>query len=578
MPLAPDRRRSRRLLALTVASLTCGALVLTGSPSLAAKGGPKQPPPGQTVPVRLIGFNDLHGNLDPPAGSSGQVTLADGSVVAAGGAAYLAAHAKRLGKQSRNSFVVSSGDAVGASPVNSAIFRDEPSIEVLNAMGTKAMAVGNHEFDEGYGELLRLQNGGCHPVDGCQFRKRFTGADFPILGANVYREPSGRPALLPYTVLKASGVKVGVIGVTLQGVPDIVARAGIEGLRFGSEAKAINRTSRALERQGIRAQMVLMHQGDQATPGGGPNACNVTAGGPAAAVVASTRSQVDGFMLGHSHQAYNCSVADPSGAPRPVIQGASFGRLLSVIDLKVDRRTRDVVRSRTTATNQVVTRDIAPDPRVQSIIDRANELSAPLANQPVGSVAEDIARGATRNEETPLGNLIADAQLAATQESNGAQIALMNPGGVRADLVFASSPAGEGDGVVTYGEAYAVQPFGNILQTLTYTGAQLRAVLEQQGDVGLQLQSSAGFTYTFAPSAPSGSRVSDMELDGVPIQDGDTYRVTVNNFLADGGDGFTALREGTDVAGAQIDLDAFVDYLGANPDLAAPATDRVARQ
>lgn len=599
MSLVSARPRSRRLLVGAAAAAMCSALVLSSTPSVASPGKPDHPQHGShqkhgdhkkhgghkkhghhkkhdsTVPVRLIGFNDLHGNLEPPSGSSGSVTLADGSAVEAGGAAFLAAHADRLQDQVRHSAVVSAGDAIGASPVISALFRDEPTIEVLNEMGLEAMAVGNHEFDEGYRELLRIQKGGCHPTDGCQFSKRYRGAKFPILGANVTFKRSGLPALLPFTVLREGGVNVGVIGVTLKGVPDIVSQAGISNLEFGDEVRAINRTSRLLERFGVRAQVVLMHQGDDVTTtAGGPNACNVEQGGPAGQVVAAATPQVDAFMLGHSHQAYNCSVADPAGDPRPVIQGLSFGRLLSVVDLKVDRRTRDVVRSRSTAQNVVVTRTVTPDRGVQSIIDRAKELSAPLANQEVGSISADITRGATRAQESALGNLIADSQLAST-EANGAQLALMNPGGVRADLTFATSPVGEGDGVVTYGEAFTVQPFGNILQTLSYTGAQLQAVLEQQFEVNLLLQTSDTLRYSYSASAPVGSKVSDVTVAGEPLDPAATYRVTVNNFLAGGGDGFTTLTEGTDVQGGEIDLDAFIAYLGANPGIAPPALDRV---
>lgn len=571
--------RPRRALAAGVAALTCAALALGSSPALAGPSKPSKPgkPQADPVPVRIIGFNDLHGNLEPPTGSSGRVTVPGGTTVDAGGAAFLATHVKQLRSEVDNSFVVSAGDAIGASPVISALFHDEPTIEVLNALGLKAMAVGNHEFDEGYQELLRIQRGGCHPTDGCQFRERYRGAKFPILGANVTKERHGLPALLPFTVVRSGGVNVGVIGVTLKGLPDIVSQEGIKGLRFGDEVRAIDRTSSLLQALGIRAQVVLMHQGDEVTPGGGPDSCNVVPGGPAGTIARTATARVDAFMSAHTHQQYSCQVTDPAGNPRPIIQGLSFGRLLSVLDLEVDRRTRDVVRGETAARNVIVTRTVTPDAGVQSIVDRAKTLSAPLANRPIGSIAADILRAPVPSGESPLGNTIADSQLAATTGA-GAQVALMNPGGVRADLTYASSPAGEGDGVVTYGEAFTVQPFGNVLQTLTYTGAQLDAVLEQQwreGGTRVVLQPSASLRYSYSESAPIGSKVSAITINGTPVDPAASYRVTVNNFLAAGGDGFTTLRAGTAVTGGVVDLDGFTAYLEANPALAPAPTNRI---
>ena len=529
-----------------------------------------------TTDVRLIAFNDFHGNLQPPAGSSGRVTLPDGTTVDAGGAAYLATHLKSL--RTKNSVVMSSGDNVGASPLVSALFHDEPTMALLDELDLDASVIGNHELDEGYAELRRMQFGGCHPTDGCQFRDSYPAARFPILGGNV-RFDNGLPAALPLTIKMAGGVPVGIIGVTLEDLPKVVTPEAIEGLEFGDEVEAIDKASRLLDRLGVRTQVVLVHQGDN-TEGGGPDECR-TLPGPATEIATKASASVDVFFTGHSHQQYSCTVTDPAGDPRPLIQGASFGRLLSVVDLKVDKRTRDVVREETVAHNEIVTRTVTPDPAVAALVEEAATKSAPIANEKVGTIGADLARAAAPSGESPLGDVLADAQLAAT-ETNGAQLAMTNPGGVRTDLTFPGSPAGEGDGVVTYGEAFAVQPFGNIMQTMTLTGAQLKTVLEQQwqpqddGTVQARiLQISSTLTYTWSESAPVGSKISDIRVAGEPVTDAAQYRVSVNNFLAAGGDGFAEFVNGTDVAGGAVDLDAFTAYLTANPNLAPPPADRI---
>ncbi|SFP83369.1 5'-nucleotidase [Amycolatopsis arida] len=555
--------RLRRAVAIVAAALA--ALTLGGTQASAA--------PAPTVDVRLIGFNDLHGNLEPPAGSSGRIRLPDGSTVDAGGAAYLATHVERLRKEARHSVVVSAGDSIGASPIISALFHDEPTIEFLNQLGVRAHVVGNHEFDEGYAELRRMQFGGCHPEDGCQFRDRFRGARFPFLGANVYFD-NGAPAVLPFTVELAGGVPIGIIGATLEDLPTVVTPEAIEGLRFGDEVEAIDRTARLLASWGVRAQVVLLHQGDN-TEGGGPDDCRVTPG-PATRIAEAVSPEVDAIFTGHSHQQYSCSIVDPAGNPRPVLQGASFGRLLSVVDLRIDRRSRDVVRAATTARNEIVTRDVPAEARVERLVEEAKAKSGPIADRPVGTITADLPRAGAASGESPLGSVIADAQLAATT-GNGARVAMTNPGGIRADLVYASSERGEGDGVVTYGEAFTVQPFGNILQTITLTGAQLKAVLEQQWQPGGPriLQISSTLRYAYSTSAPVGSKVSDLRVAGTPVDPAAEYRVTVNNFLAGGGDGFTELTKGTNVTGGPVDLDALLAYFAANPGVSPPPADRI---
>ena len=565
----------RRCAVVATAALLAAGLAV---PAAAATPG-KGPAAASQVSLRVISFNDLHGNLQPPAGSSGRVTTGVGTTVDAGGAAYLATHVKQLEAQAKNSLLVSAGDNIGASPLASALFHDEPTIDVMNAMGVQASAVGNHEFDEGYRELLRMQFGGCHPTDGCVFEPTYRGARFPILGANV-TFTNGVPALLPFTIKKVQGIGVGMIGVTLEDLPSVVTPTAVAGLKFGSEVTAIDRTATLLDRLGVKTQIVLMHQGDETEAGSTPNSCNLTSG-VALQIARTASAKVDAFFTGHSHQQYNCVVTDPSGQPRPLIQGLSFGRLLSVVDFKIDRRTRDVVRSATKATNEIVTRDVTPDPTVQAIVTKAVTKSAPIGNRPVGSITADLVVAAAASGESPLGDVIADAQLAATL-GNNAQIAITNPGGIRTNLTYASSPAGEGNGVVTYAEAFAVQPFANIMQTITLTGAQLDAVLEQQwqpqpdgSTLTRILQISSSLHYTQRPTAAIGSRISDITVAGVPVSPTASYRVSVNNFLAAGGDGFTVFAQGTDLAGGPIDLDAFTAYLTANPNLSPPPADRI---
>jgi 5'-nucleotidase len=560
-------------LSTRLAVFAAAALATTAVTTAPASAGQR---PDPTTDVRIIAFNDLHGNLEPPTGSSGRVTQSDGTTVDAGGAAYLATHVKQLQSQVRNSLVVSAGDNIGASPLTSALFHDEPTIDFLNMLGVNASVVGNHEFDEGYKELQRMQFGGCHPTDGCQFDKKFKGADFPFLGSNVYFT-NGLPALLPFTVKFEGGVPVGIIGATLKDLPSVVTPEAIKGLKFGDEVEAINRTANLLDFFGVKSQIVLMHQGDS-TELEGPNDCKVLPG-PATAIAKAVTPKVDAIFTGHSHQQYNCVINDPAGQPRTVIQGSSFGRLLSVVDLKINLKTRDVVRSATQAHNEIVTRTVTPDPAVAALVADATAKAAPIGNKQVGTITTDLKAAGNAAGESPLGDVIADAQLAGTQ-SNSAVIAMTNPGGIRADLTFASSPAGEGDGVVTYGEAFKVQPFSNIMQTITLTGANLKNVLEQQWAPGVNpkfLQISSSLHYSYSAAAPQGSRVSNITVNGTPVDPAATFRVSVNNFLAAGGDGFTEFTKGTSLSGGPVDLDALTEYLDAHRNLAPPAADRITR-
>ncbi|QBJ98704.1 bifunctional metallophosphatase/5'-nucleotidase [Rhodococcus sp. ABRD24] len=555
------RSRAMVLVAVLSASLTVGVPASVARPSDA-----------DVLVVRLLAINDLHGSLQPPKGARAQVSRADGPATDAGGAAYLAAYVDQLRGQAPNSLLYAVGDSWGASPIESALFHDEPTVKLLDAMGVDAASVGTHELDEGFAEFRRMQTGGCHAVDGCEFQPEFAGAQFPLLAANMtFRD--GTPAALPFAVDYVDGVPVGVIGVMPADAASKVSTDGVEGLEFGDELAAIDRAAATLDFLGVRAIVVLLHRGDEPAAGG-PNSCDVEQG-PARTIATRATPQVDVIFTADSHNQYNCTVSDPAGSPRPMMQAASHGRMVSVVDVTLDRATGEVDRERTQAFNQIVTHDIPPDPQAAQLTERATEQSAEVARRPVGRITADITRDATRGGESTLGDMIADAQLEAAR-GRGAQIALTNPGGVRADLTYTA------DGTVTFGDAYQVQPFANTVEVRTLTGSQLKDVLEQQfqtladgSTTELILAPSSTLTYRIDRAAPPASRVTDLRIDGTPVAPDGRYRVAVNKFLADGGDGFTALRGGTEPASAGTDLDALTRYLEARPVVTPPTPNRI---
>jgi 5'-nucleotidase len=524
--------------------------------------------------VQLLAINDFHGNIQPPSGSSGRVTTPTGTVDA-GGIEYLATHIAQLKATNPNTVVVAAGDLIGASPLVSALFHDEPTVEALGLAGLQLAAVGNHEFDEGTAELQRIQNGGCHPIDGCQDGDPFAGASYEYLAANVVSEQNGRTLFPAYEVENFKGTKIAFIGMTLEGTPSIVTPSGVAGYDFLDEVETVNALVPGLTHRGIEAIVVLIHEGG--FPTGFYDECPGISG-PIVDIVQGFDDEVDVVVSGHTHQAYDCVIDG-----RLVTSASSFGRIVTDIDLTIDRRARDIVSA--TATNVIATRTVAPDPAETALIAKYAALAAPLANRVIGSITADITRTANTAGESPLGDVIADAQLAATVDpaEGGATVAFMNPGGIRADLTFAQSGA-EGDGNVTYAEAFTVQPFGNSLVTMTLTGAQIDTLLEQQFDnpeVGQNriLQVSDGFTYTWDAAQPVGSRVdpATIVLDGVAVDPAASYRVTVNSFLADGGDGFAVLTDGTDRLGGDVDLDALVDYFAAGSPVSPGPADRITR-
>jgi 5'-nucleotidase len=601
MSATPQKNRAtRRVLAAAAGLATVGALVAAmpaGAHDRGNGNGHGHGHKSRTVDVQLLSFNDLHGNLEPPAGSAGTVkrTHADGTVesIPAGGVEYLATSLRTARKGNPYSVTAAGGDMVGASPLLSGLFHDEPTIEALNGLDLDVTAVGNHEFDEGATELARLQNGGCHPVEGCyEEGKEFQGADFPYLAANVTEEKTGKPLLKPYTVWKKNGVRIGFIGVTLEGTPDIVTANGVKGLRFHDEVETINKYAKELDRKGVKSIVALIHEGgapastsynyDCDSPGAGDGIS-----GPIVDIAQGITPKVDALVTGHTHQAYVCTVPDPSGKPRMVTSASSFGKLYTDTTLTYDRRTKDIVRTSVKSANHVVTRDQPKAADMTRLIDRWNKLAAPVANRPQGWISADInGRGSTAPEK-PLGNVIADAQLEglAPVDKGGAEVAFMNPGGIRADLVHKASGS-EGDGVVTYGEAFTVQPFTNMMNVVDLTGAQLVTALQQQVSGSNEaspkiLQVSRGLTYTLDLTKSGADRVvaDSIELNGEAIDPARTYRVAMNEFLAGGGDGFPALGEGTNKLVGASDLDLFNAYLAAHSTATAPldppATDRI---
>ncbi|WP_410537979.1 bifunctional metallophosphatase/5'-nucleotidase [Streptomyces sp. KL2] len=588
---------SRRLTAAAAGLLTVGALgaAMPAAAQNAPSGahGDRGEHNGRTVDLQVLAINDFHGNLEPPTGSSGRVTHQhpDGTTeqIDAGGAEYLATSLREARKGNPYSVTVAPGDIVGASPLLSGLFHDEPTIEAMNALGMDVVGVGNHEFDEGAAELKRLQKGGCHPEDGCYDEGRtFGGADFPILAANVVDEKTGKPLMAPYTVKKMKGVKVGFIGVTLEGTPDIVSAEGVKGLKFLDEAETIDKYTEELRRKGVNAVIALVHEGGTPASSAYNADCGKDGGrlsGPIVDIAKRTNAGVDALITGHTHQPYVCSIPDPRGEDRLVTSAASFGRLFTELNMEYDRRTRDIVRASVQGANRVVHRNQEKAADLTSLIDYWKGLAAPVAGRPIGWISEDITADRTR-PESPLGDLIADAQLAHARKLDPeADLALMNPGGIRADLVYAASGA-EGDGVVTYAEGFTVQPFSNTVNLTTLTGEQLLQVLREQVSGANEaspkiLQISSGLTYTLDLTRSGADRIvaDSVRLNGEPIDPSASYRVAANSFLAGGGDGFPTLAQGTDPLVGGDDLAALQDYLtassSASAPIGAPAADRI---
>ncbi len=518
----------------------------------------------QDVQLRIVAINDFHGHI---ATSS---TAFDG----VGRADYLASNIAAARAEYEHSVFVSAGDLIGGSPLVSALFHDEPTIEAMNLMGLDLNAVGNHEFDEGPEELVRMQQGGSHPLDGDQDGDSFNGADFQFLAANVIDDSTGDTVFPSYTVLRFNGIGVAFIGLTLEGTANIVARSSVAGLTFEDEAETVNSLIPELRAMGIEATVVLLHQGGFSD--GGQDDCGSGLEGAIADVATRLDDAVDLVIAGHTNDEFICEIEG-----KWVTMADNAGRLFTVIDVSLDPVTKDlaVVKARNLPNSQ---ENITPDVRLTALIEKYESLSAPRANAVIGATTADILRQQNEDGESALGNVIADAHLEATLEA-GAVVAFMNQGGIRNDILFATSGP-ENDGELTYAEAFSVHPFGNSLVTMTLTGHQIDELLELQfrpGEVTTRgiLQVSRGFSYEWDGAQPVGSRVdiSSITVNGVALDPDANYRVTVNSFLADGGSGFYVLTEGTDRTGGMIDVEAMVSYF-AGADVVTPGPqDRIKR-
>ena len=608
-------------LAVTAAALSFGV----ATAALAQSSAPFQ--------VKVIGFNDYHGNLQSPGTFGINTTIPQASRPAVGGAEFVAAYVAKLKTANPLNIVVGAGDFIGASPLISALFSDEPAIETLNKIGVEFNAVGNHEFDKGAAELRRLQNGGCKIVAGAQDPNSckglgsaapgtFDGAKFKWLSANVVETATGRTLLPPYGIKTFNGVKVAFIGMTLKGTPGIVTPSGVAGLEFRDEADTVNALVPRLRAQGIEAIVVLVHQGGfQMSPNlGDINGCDGNlknadgSDSDLGKIVQRLDNAVDLVISGHTHAAYNCSAStvdvrsvggvvtstprptgllNKAGRLVPVTSASAFGRVLTDIDITIDPKTREIVA--VAAANRLVDRTdpqaiaaVAADPTVKNIVDGYNTLVSPLANVVLGTITTALPNSANAAGEMPAGSLIADAQLQATQPAalGGAVMAFMNAGGIR-NPGFAVSGAVYPYNV-TFGNAFTVQPFGNVLVTVTLTALQLRNLLEQQfvGCLGQGtqriLQISNGLAYSWSAGATPCSKIVNVSLTptdvtvtppvatgapeiivsgGLVLNPTKTYRVTVNNFIAAGGDGFGVLTGGTNALVGAPDIDALVAYL-----------------
>jgi 5'-nucleotidase len=600
-------------------------LALTSGASTAAKNGP-------TMDIQLLSFNDFHGNLEPPGGSSGRLVIdhkidpATGKPVdvttdsftppGVGGVEYLSSKLAAARQGHPYSLTVAAGDLIGASPLLSGAFHDEPTIEAMNALKLDVTSVGNHEFDEGYKELQRMADGGCiddgtgvNNQDSCPGGKSFAGANFDYLAANVVYQGTDNTILPAYAIKNIKGAKIGFIGMTLHDTPNIVTAAGVAGLQFKDEVATANALVPVLRAQGVKAIVVLIHQGG--TPGqetwfdqnNKPYQVNptydyvcgkggsLTPDSPILPIAQQLDPAIDMVVSGHTHQPYVCSVKDPAGQPRMVTSASPFGRLFTDTALTYDRRTQDIVRTSVKSANMLVTRDAGTaDPVQTALIARYKELVKPIASKVIGHITADVTKAGNSSGESQLGDLIADAQLADPSVVTGGDepdIAFMNPGGIRTDLTSAASSWGEAPGDVTYEEAFTVQPFNNYLVSLTMTGAQIKELLKEQWGGGAIaspntvakpniLQVSKDFTYTYSDA--TGSRVlGPVLLNGKPIDDGTSYRIVTNNFLQGGGDGFPVFTAGTGVFFGGLDIDAFANYLQAHSPYTPAALTRIVK-
>ena len=553
-------------------SRIAGGLALFAALALAS-GPPALARQARTVTVQILAINDLHGNLEPPTGAEGLV-----GATPAGGAEYLAAHLDRARRANPNTLIVAAGDLIGASPLTSGLFHDAPTIEAVNAMGLAVSAIGNHELDDGTASLLARLKGGCPRMAGCAAGETSPPARFRYLAANVVRSGAGGATLFPATaVLSAGGVRIGFIGETLQATGSMIRPAASAGLDFLDESAAANTAAARLRRRGVHAIILLIHQGGAQMPADrvvDPDGCD-NFEGPIRDVLAGLSPSIRVVVSGHTHQAYNCRIDG-----RTVTSASAFGRLFTTITLSIDPRNDRIVRA--AARNVIVTRDLPKDPAQTAILERYRPEAARLADRAVGVATAVIDRTPNAAGESALGDVIADAHLAATSapDQGGAQVAFINSGGIRAVITGAASA--DGRRAVSYGDVYTAQPFADHLTLVTLTGDMIRRLLEQQfqrnGKPDI-LQVSRGFTYRYRLDAPPGQHVvaGSIALNGRTLGADDAVRVETTGFLIEGGDGLTVFHEGRKPEVGPLDVDAVAQYFESYSPVSPGPQDRIVR-
>jgi 5'-nucleotidase len=555
-------------------------------------------PERQNQSINILAFNDFHGNLEPPKRfiEAEDPTDTNKSVrIPVGGVSYFADAINKLRAQYPNNAVVSAGDLISASPLTSSLFLDEPTIETMNEIKIDFNAVGNHEFDRGTDELRRLQNGGCQQyttTKPCQINKDFAGAKFNFLAANVSLKADPKRTLFPaYKIKRYGNIPVAFIGLTLEATPTIVSAAGIKDVDFHDEAETVNSLIPELKKQGVEAIVVVVHEGVAPSTKFNAKTC-AGLSGPLTGILDRLDTAVDVVVSGHTHQSYICdySTLNPQ-KPFLLTSAGQYGTAITNIKLELDGKTGDVIKkdaqqvpiqseaytSGTTTVNLTnLYEKFNKTPSIEAILDKYRQAVTTISARIVGTATTVINRNAAESGETALGNLIADAQQAAalTASNQGSDFTLMNPGGVRADLQTNSNNQ------ITFGDVFAVQPFGNSIVTLSLTGQQIRELLEQQWSGANAnrpriLQPSKELSYSYKKDATAVPRATQIMISGQALMDSKSYRVTVNSFIADGGDNFTVLTKGTNRVGGGQDVDALEKYINQNSPVQAPETNRI---
>ena len=551
-------------------------LVVVAACSTAPTPPPTVPPP-PPIEVQILAINDFHGNLEPPGlaydGMKGKVPV--------GGAAYLATALKEL--RTPASITVAAGDLISASPLVSSLYYDEPTIKALSDSGLALAAVGNHEFDRGPAELKRMQSGGCREKQPRETRQscaieQFTGAGFQYLAANVLE--NGQTLFPATSIREVGGFKIGFIGMTLKETGSLVSPDGVRGLSFLDEAGTANALVPYLKANGAKAIVLLVHQGG-ATDGKFDDETCPGLAGDIMPIIAKLDPAIDIVISGHTHQAYICQMTPKGGQRRLLTSAGRYGALVTNIRLVFSRdgelidevaelvpvQGEAISNARVQAPLNPAYRAFAPDPSVAALVGRYKQAAAVIADRPVGKLSAPLEKGSISGE-SQASEFIADGQLFVARDpaKGAAEFGFMNNGGARTDLIPAA------DGTVTYGQIFALQPFANNLVTVSLTGAQVKALLEQQFNSGTNtverpnlIMPSANVRFSFDKSKPAGQRIVSILVNGKPIDPARSYRVTVNNFLASGGDGFTALAQGTNPVDGGLDLDATEAYLKSNP-------------